>query len=116
MAYLLQLIRDASKPLKDIEKDFSVDSSGLSTNRYARWVETKYGKVQVASEREWIKIHIMCGVKTNIITAVELSGSNGGDSPRFKPLVLATSSNFVINEVSADKAYSAEKNLKQMCV
>jgi transposase len=112
MPYLRQLITESSKPLSGIETDFAVDSSGLSTNRYARWVETKYGKVQVASEREWIKVHIMCGVKTNIVTAVELSGPNAGDSPRFKPLVLATSNHFVMNEVSADKAYSAEKNLK----
>jgi len=110
--YLRQLITESSKPLSGVEVDFAVDSSGLSTNRYARWIETKPGKVQVASERDWIKIHIMCGVKTNIVTAVELSGPNAGDSPRFKPLVLATSNNFVINEVSADKAYSSENNLK----
>lgn len=51
-------------------------------------------------------------MKTNIVTAVELSGPSAGDSPRFKPLVLATSNNFLMNEVSADKAYSAENNLK----
>lgn len=111
-AYLRQLIEESSKPLSGIETDFAVDSSGLSINRYARWVETKYGKVQVVGEREWIKVHIMCGVKTNIVTAVELSGPSAGDSPRFKPLVLATSNNFVISEASADKAYSSENNLK----
>jgi hypothetical protein len=54
----------------------------------------------------------MCGVKTNIVTTVEISEPHTGDSPRFKPLVLATSNNFTINEVSADKDYSAENNLK----
>lgn len=110
--YLRQLITESSKPLSGIETAFAVDSSGLSTNRFARWIETKYGKAKSVSERDWIKVHIMCGVKTNIVTAVELSGAHGGDSPRFKPLVLATSTNFVMNEVSADKAYSAEDNLK----
>lgn len=103
---------ESSRPLSDIETAFAVDSSGLSTNRYARWIETKYGKGKVINNKDWIKVHIMCGVKTNIVTAVELSGPNTGDSPRFKPLVLATSNNFVMNEVSADKAYSAEDNLK----
>jgi transposase len=110
--YLRQLIEESSRPLSGIETDFAVDSSGFSTNRYARWVETKYGKGKVINKKDWIKVHIMCGVKTNIVTAVELSGPNAGDSPRFKPLVLATSNNFVMNEVSADKAYSAEDNLK----
>jgi transposase len=102
----------SSKPLSGIESVFAVDSSGLSTNRFARWIEIKYGKARTVSERDWIKVHIMCGVKTNIVTAVELSGAHGGDSPRFKPLVLATSNNFTMNEVSVDKAYSAENNLK----
>jgi transposase len=110
--HLRQLIEESSKSLSRIETDFAVDSSGLSTSRFVRWVEVKHGKAKSAGERDWIKVHIMCGVKTNIVTAVELSGPNAGDSPRFKPLVLATSNNFVMNEVSADKAYSAENNLK----
>lgn len=112
MPYLRQLVEVASRPLSEIETAFAVDSSGFSTNRHARWTEAKYGKAKVINKKDWIKVHIMCGVKTNIVTAVELSGPNAGDSPRFKPLVLATSNNFTMNEVSADKAYSAEENLK----
>jgi transposase len=110
--YLRQLIEESSKPLSGVETAFAVDSSGLSTSHYARWIETKYGKGKVINKKDWIKVHIMCGVKTNIVTAVEISGPNAGDSPRFKPLVLATSNHFTMNEVSADKAYSAENNLK----
>jgi transposase len=110
--YLRQLIEVSSRALSEVETAFAADSSGLSSSHYERWIEVKYGKSKVINKKEWIKIHIMCGVKTNIVTAVELSGPNAGDSPRFKPLVLATSNNFVMNEVSADKAYSAEENLK----
>jgi transposase len=110
--YLRELITQSSLPLRAIESDFAVDSSGFSTCRYMRWQHAKYGKAQVINKQDWIKAHIMCGVTTNIVTAVELSGPHAGDSPRFKPLVLATSNNFVMDEVSADKAYSAEKNLK----
>jgi DDE family transposase len=63
-------------------------------------------------KREWVKVHLMCGVKTNIVTAVEISDRFAGDSPFFAPLVEATSQNFVMQEVSADKAYSSAKNLK----
>ncbi|HEX8176637.1 MAG TPA: transposase [Pyrinomonadaceae bacterium] len=111
-SHVRHLIIEASRPLSEIERDFALDSSGLSTSRYARWIEVKHGKTKVVSKQEWIKVHIMCGVKTNIVTAAEVSGPNAGDSPRLKPLVLATANNFVIDEVSADKAYSSEDNLK----
>jgi hypothetical protein len=95
-------------PKKPVEIDFAVDYSWFTANRYARWVEAKYGRAKVINKKDWIKVHIMRGVKTNIVTAVELSGPNAGDSPGFKPLMLATSNNFVTNEVSTDKTYSAQ--------
>jgi hypothetical protein len=110
--YLRMLIEVASRIMREIETDFAVDSSGFSANRYGRWIDMKYRKGKTISQKDWIKVHLMCGVKTNIVTAVEISEPHAGDSPRFKPLVLATSNNFVMNEVSADKAYSAEDNLK----
>ncbi len=54
----------------------------------------------------------MCGVLTNIVTAVEVTKANAGDSPYFKKLLEDTARNFVINEVYADKAYSSLENLK----
>ena len=54
----------------------------------------------------------MCGVKTNIVTSVEISGRSAGDSPFFKPLVETTAQNFRMNEVSADKAYLSAANLR----
>jgi hypothetical protein len=56
------------------------------------------------------------GVKTNIVTSVEISGAHAGDSPYFRPLVEQTSKNFVMQEVSADKAYSSSKNLQLVLV
>ena len=64
------------------------------------------------SERDWIKVHPMCGVKTNIVTAVEITDKRVADCPRFAPLVEQTAKNFVMNEVSADKAYLSRDNLK----
>ncbi len=54
----------------------------------------------------------MCGVKTNVVTAVQISDRFAGDSPFFKPLVDATAKNFVMQEVSADKAYLSAANLQ----
>lgn len=58
----------------------------------------------------------MCGVKTNIVTAAEVSHAHAGDSPYFKPLVETTSQNFPIRSVAADKAYSANRNLSLVLV
>jgi transposase len=55
--------------------------------------------------------HIMCGVKTNIITAVEIGAKYAGDSPFLAPMVKSTAQHFTISEVSADKAYGSDKNI-----
>jgi transposase len=109
--YLTALITQASLPLKSVEVDFAVDSSGFSTGLCQRWVEAKWTKKRYKT-KDWVKAHIMCGVKTNIITAVEVSHGHASDHSYFASLVEATSANFVMQEVSADKAYSSGKNLK----
>jgi transposase len=106
------LIVKSSLPLRGVEWDFAVDSSSFSTGQFTRWLHAKYGSnPQFRDKAEWIKVHLMCGVMTNIVTSVEVTGRNAGDSPQFAPLVEQTAKNFVMNEVSADKAYSSEKNL-----
>jgi transposase len=108
---LHELVTVSSLPLKAIESDFAVDSSGFSTNRFDQWAEFKYGKVTEMRKRRWIKAHVMVGVKTNVVTSVEISPWNGSDSRHFGPLVKATAVNFDMSEVSADKAYIGKKNL-----
>ena len=109
--YLKRLIIESSLPLKAVESDFAVDSSGFSTVQFKRWFDAKYGTAQTIDKRQWVKVHLMCGVKTNIVTSVEISGAHAGDSPYFKPLVETTSQGFAMKQVSADKAYSSEKNM-----
>jgi transposase len=118
--YLKRLIVESSLPLKEVEWDFAVDSSGFSTGIYKKWDEAKWGSARVVygekqpnevNKKDWLKAHVMCGVKTNIVTSVEISDAHAGDSPRFRPLVEKTAEGFPIQSVAADKAYSAEKNL-----
>jgi transposase len=121
---LKRLIIESSLPLKEIEWDFAVDSSGFSTGRCDRWVDTKWDKSarrygtesRTINTKDWLKCHLMCGVKTNIVTGVEISGSHSNDSPYFTPLVETTSQNFVMQGVMADMAYSSNKNLKLVLV
>ncbi len=107
---LQDLIKISSLPLASVETDFAVDSSGFSTSRFARYFSFKHGRDM--KYRTWIKAHIGIGVKTNIVTGVEITEESENDSPQFKPLVEKTAENFTINEVSADKAYSSRDNLE----
>lgn len=109
--YLQMLIEESAKPLSIIEKDFAIDSTGISTNRFVQWVHAKYSDPKLIEQRQWIKMHLVCGVKTNIVTAVEITDRYAGDSPQFKPLVQRTATNFVMDELSADKAYLSNDNL-----
>ena len=75
--HLYGLIATSSLPLKAIEADFAVDSSGFSIGQFTRWLDVKYGKQ--ADRRMWLKVHLICGVRTNIVTSVEISDGYAND-------------------------------------
>ena len=110
--HLQMLIEESSLPMRAIERDFAVDSTGISTNRFVQWMHAKYSDPHLIEKRDWIKVHLMCGVTTNIVTSVQVSDRYAGDSPRFKPLVDATAENFTMRQISADKAYLSTNNLR----
>ena len=58
----------------------------------------------------WVKTHIMCGVKTHVVTAVEATPFESADVKQLPHLLERTAQTFAISEVSADKAYSDHKN------
>jgi transposase len=107
---LKSLIEQSASPLRAVETDFAVDSSGFATTTYARWFDHKWGKER--KRQTWVKTHMMCGVKTHIITSVEATAYESADNLQFPALVEKTAETFTINEVSADKAYSGRKNLQ----
>ncbi|MDX2166478.1 MAG: IS5 family transposase [Deltaproteobacteria bacterium] len=105
---LHQLIEQSSLPLREVEQDFAVDSTGFGTARFYRYYSEKYGHEQLG--RAWVKTHACVGTKTNIVTAVVISGMQEHDSPQFAKLVESTAERFTVREVSADKAYSGRDN------
>jgi hypothetical protein len=104
------LIEASSLPLQAVESDFAVDSSGFSTCRFA---QSEVRRQENDGRHEWIKVHLMCGVKTNIVTSIEVTDSNANDYPQFEGLVKTTGRNFTMNQVSADKAYLSSNNLQE---
>jgi transposase len=108
--YLYELITLSAQPLTSVESDFAVDSSGFSTGQFMRWLDVKYGEKE--DRRQWIKLHLMCGVKTNIVTSVQVSDGYAHDYHYYKGLVDQTKQiGFGMKEVSADKAYLGAENL-----
>ncbi len=54
----------------------------------------------------------MCGVKTNVVTAVEIGDKDASDTKLFPALMDATAEQFTVREVSADKGYGSLDNYK----
>jgi transposase len=101
---LVDLIQRSSLPLSSVETDFAVDSTGFAFCRFVRWYDIKYNRF--SAEQQWVKTHICTGVKTNVVTAVEIHGRDSNDSQHLPALVNATAANFTVKEVSADKGYT----------
>lgn len=107
---LRELIGLSASPLKGVEEKFASDSSGFSTCRFVRWFDEKYGRE--VEQHTWVTAHIMCGVKTNVVSAVEITDPHVNDSPQLPGLFRKTKKRFNVKEVSADKQYSSVNNLK----
>ena len=103
------MIEESAAPLRQVETDFAVDSTGFATSTYERWFSHKYGK-QVKSIN-WIKPHVMAGVRTNVVTSIEVTTYRGADCPQLPQLLDQTGERFKVRSVAADKAYISHKNL-----
>ena len=114
MYYILQsLIRESASPLRTVEIDFAVDSSGFSKGQAkdGNWHTSKH-KTKSVMVNDWLKCHLICGVKTNIVANVEITEGTASDHAQFKPLVQRTSQDFTLNHVTADKAYLSAENFR----
>ena len=93
---LRSLVELSALPLEGRRDDFAVDSTGFSTCRFVRWYDHKWGKER--AKRDWVKLHAMTGVRTNIVTAVEIPAGARHDTNYFRPLLATTAENFTLRE------------------
>ena len=122
---LTTLIEHSASPFRSIEEVFAVDSTGFSTSVVENWNTYRYGN-DVRSQGEpdhplrrrrnskrtlFVKAHICCGVRSNVVTAVFVTPTDSGDAPQLPMLVARTAKRFRMKEVLADKAYLAQYNL-----
>lgn len=107
---LTEMIETSASPLQSVENDFAVDSTGFSVSRFERWFDHKWG--HETFKRDWVKVHICTGVKTNIVTAVKILDRYANDGAQLPGLLADTRKNFTVKELSGDKAYLSYDNYR----
>jgi transposase len=107
---LKALITRSAMPLKALETNFAVDSTGFGTQSFYRHFSAKYGRERIA--REFIQLHAMIGCRTNVVTAAEAMPGPSSDTAMLPPLVAETREHFNVEQVAADKAYCTKTNLE----
>jgi len=103
-----KLIEESSKPLSVIEHDFATDSTGIRTSLFSTWFSLRCKKR--IRKRDHATIHITAGVKSKIVTAVDVRIKKGEDNEIFREHVDKTAENFRISEWSGDGMYWAKLN------
>jgi len=110
---LQSLIVQSSLPLRAVESQFAIDSSGFSGCRFDRWFIEKHGQPPVQQkEHTWCKAHICVGTRTQIVCAAMVLEKNSADCPQFAGLTKTTAQGGKIGEMSADKAYLSAANVE----
>lgn len=107
---LAEMVTRSATPLRAVETEWAVDSSGFSGCRYDRWFDEKWGKPRCVGS--WVKAHIICGTRTNVIAAAEVLDKDSSDSPQLPGLVATAAQTFTLNEVAGDKAYAGNPNFE----
>lgn len=110
--YLNQLVEKSSKPLKIIETCFATDMNGVRTNTFSSWYSLRTGKK--IRKRDHLASHITTGVKSNIVTAVDVCIEKGKDNKIMRNHVDKTAANFTIEEWSGDGMYWAKANCEKV--
>ena len=108
---LLDLIIKSNLPLVSLETVFAIDSTGIVGSRFVRWTDIKYRGL---TEHVWAKVHLMCGVKTHIVTAATIGERNASDLVQLPDLLRTTAKNFNVREVLGDIAYNTVENQKEV--
>ena len=108
---LKHLVEQSSLPLRALETNFAIDSTGVSTSVYDRWFDEKWGRPK--RKAKYLKLHFTCGVNTQIIAAADVSGGGDNDSPFLRSQLRTIAENFDVQQLAADRAYLSKKSFKK---
>ncbi len=105
--YLDKLYRALATPFAGIESCFAIDATGFG--KY-NTIWTKLDK-KTQYSRCYNKLHIITGVRTNIITVAKITEGRDHDVMHFPELLRKTCRNFTVKEIYADKGYLSLYNV-----
>ena len=103
------LITLSSLPLRTVERDFAIDSTGFGSGSYNHWHDEKWGTE--SKKRVWVKASFTTVVRTNIIIKADVTVHPHGDAPYLIPHLNTVAEHFTIDEFSANKGYTSKANL-----
>jgi transposase len=105
--YLHKLYKLLALPLADTESNFGIDATGFSTANKKKWLDARLVQKE---KRNYKKLHIVSGLRTNIIVSADISEGSVHDTNLFEDLVKKASMNFKIRELCADSGYLSREN------
>ena len=106
--YLEKLIEITSKPVSVIERDFSTDASGISTNTSSTWYNIRMGKE--IKRKDHITAHVTTSRILNAAVAVDIDCDKGKDNIYLREHVQRVRRNFGVGDWSGDSAYASRAN------
>lgn len=110
---LERLYKIIAQPVASIEIYAAVDATGIS-NMYGNttWRRIRHTKEENKKRREYSKLHIVSGVKTNVVCSAKITSGTTHESPYFKELLDDSAKIFNFREVVADAGYLSKDNVK----
>lgn len=106
------LIEESSKPLAKIEHDFATDATGIKTKLFSSWYSLRAKKR--IRKRDHLIVHASMGMKSKIVTALNVETAQGKDNVLFREHVDTTARNFAIDQWSGDGMYWCKKNCSKV--
>ncbi len=113
ISLLHKLYKIIAEPLAEIEVYFSADATGIS-NAYGntRWMKIRHTPQEAKHRKEYSKLHVVSGVKSNVICSAIITKGTAHESPYLKPLLDDSCKIFNMKEVSCDRGYLSRDNVK----
>jgi transposase len=108
---LTRLVEESAWPVREFENGgtVAIDSTGFSISAMGSYNTQKHDPER---RHHFVKAHVVCGSRTQIVIGVKLTDENGADCPQFIPLLnRAWQNGFRPADVAADKAYLSRGNL-----
>jgi hypothetical protein len=106
---LLRLVEFSALPMRELENGgtVGVDSTGFSTSARGNYATEKYDP---GRKHEWVKGHLVGGLRTHAVLSVAVTDGRVADCPQFVPLIKrVVALGFAPSAAVADKAYSTRE-------